>query len=186
MIRGEDDSLFEFKAAAWTPAGAAHPELLENMRRRSTTCRYFAYGSNLSTQRLRERAPSARAIGRARLPRHRLRWHKLGRDGSGKCFVECTGVAADDVWGVLFELDWRDKPKLDAAEGLGIGYFEREVRLAMDGGERLALTYYAKPDKIDPALRPRQWYKNHVLRGAREHGLPASYIAALERVEADS
>ena len=29
------------------------------------------------------------------------------------------------------------------------------------------------------------WYKEHVLRGARELGLPAQYVAAIERIAAD-
>ena len=49
--------------------------------------RYFAYGSNMSSRRLRERMPGARAESRAILPCHRLAWHKIGKDGSGKCDI---------------------------------------------------------------------------------------------------
>ena len=149
---------------------------------REQTFRYFAYGSNMSTERLRGRTPTARARGIARLPSHRLRWHKLGRDGSGKCDIE-PAEAHDLVWGVLFDVAWDEKPALDAAEGLGVGYFETEVRVVTGDGERLALTYQANPERIDAALRPRGWYKDHVVRGAREHGLPADYIRELEQVE---
>ena len=31
-------------------------------------------------------------------------------------------------------------------------------------------------------LRPMAWYKDHIVRGAREHGLPADYIRALDRI----
>ena len=143
---------------------------------------YFAYGSNMSTERLRARVPSARARGKGRLLHHTLRWHKLGRDGSGKCDIEPTETQ-DIVWGVLYDVAWAEKPVLDAAEGLGIGYFEKAVRIVTDDGERHALTYHASPDSIDSTLRPRHWYKDHVVRGAREHGLPAHYVRALELVE---
>ena len=157
---------------------------------RERTYRYFAYGSNMSSERLRARVPSARARGRGRLPCHALRWHKLGRDGSGKCDVVPTDApdasdapnASDDVWGVLYDVAWTEKPALDAAEGLGVGYFEKEVRIVTDDGECLARTYRANPDRVDATLRPRDWYKDHVVRGAREHGLPADYIRALENV----
>ena len=146
------------------------------------TYRYFAYGSNMSTARLRERTPSARALGTGRLPRHRLRWHKLGRDGSGKCDAAFTGRQEDAVWGVLFDIDCAEKPLLDAAEGLGIGYCEVNAHIVTATGAVVAHTYQAKPDKIDAALQPLDWYKQHVLRGARQHGLPAAYIATIERV----
>ena len=145
--------------------------------------RYFAYGSNMSTARLRERTPSAQALGTGRLPRHALRWHKLGRDGSGKCDALFTGDQADTVWGVLFDVAWAEKPRLDAAEGLGIGYFDIEVQVATATGTVHARTYQAWPDKIDTALRPFDWYKEHVLRGAHEHGLPVAYVAGIERIE---
>ncbi len=148
------------------------------------TYRYFAYGSNMATERLRGRAPSARPLGRGRLLDHRLRWHKLGKDGSGKCDVAFTGAgSAHAVWGVVFEIDVAEKPLLDAAEGLGIGYAEQRVSIIVAGGECSALTYQAMPDKLDKALRPRPWYKDYVLHGAREHGLPADYILELAKVE---
>jgi gamma-glutamylcyclotransferase len=46
---------------------------------------YFAYGSNMSLSRLRERVPSAEAVGCFSLNGHDLRFHKLSKDGSGKC-----------------------------------------------------------------------------------------------------
>ena len=45
-----------------------------------------------------------------------------------------------------------------------------------------AFTYCATI--TDPGLKPLHWYRHHVLYCAREHGLPADYIAAIERVEA--
>ena len=150
----------------------------------TSTYRYFAYGSNMSTARLRGRVPSARPLCRGRLLHHALRWHKLGRDGSGKCDVAYCGKSSTDVvWGVLFDIDWAEKRLLDTAEGLGIGYLEKNVTIASCDGDCAALTYQAKADMTAPSLRPHEWYKAHVLRGAREHGLPDHYVAALEAVE---
>jgi len=88
------------------------------------------------------------------------------------------------VWGVLYRIDRAEKPDLDRIEGLGVGYDEHDVVVWTEAGEMAALTYRARPGAVDPALRPREWYKAHVLAGAREHGLPASYIEMIERVEA--
>lgn len=145
--------------------------------------RYFAYGSNMSCRRLAARITSPRRVAVARLSGHELRWHKQGRDGSGKCDVYPTGDEQDVVIGVLFEIDARDKPLLDRHEGLGRGYRERRVELLGPGGERWqAFTYQAT--LTDPGLQPYRWYKRHVLEGALEHGLPWHYIARLRAVVA--
>src|SRR4249920_812082 len=92
--------------------------------------RYFAYGSNMLTARLRERVPSATAIGIGRLEGHVLCWDKRSwRDGSGKCDAEYTGQRSDVVWGVVFEFELEEKPALDQAEGLGNGYMEKMVNI---------------------------------------------------------
>jgi hypothetical protein len=44
--------------------------------------------------------------------------------------------------------------------------------------------YVADQTAIDDRLAPYTWYKDFVLHGAREHGLPAAYIAGIEAVEA--
>ena len=71
---------------------------------------YFAYGSNMSSLRLRERIPSARSLGAARLAGWRLAPNKRGRDGSGKAnlVVDANSV----VWGVLYQLVAADWPRL--------------------------------------------------------------------------
>lgn len=143
--------------------------------------RYFAYGSNMLTARLRERVPSAKAIGIGQLVGHALRWDKRSwGDGSSKCDAEATGRPDDVVWGVVFELDPEDKPALDKAEGLGSGYMEQTVNVSMEAGPVTAVTYYAT-DK-DASLRPYHWYKALVIAGAREHGLPPGYRSRLELV----
>jgi gamma-glutamylcyclotransferase len=143
---------------------------------------YFAYGSNMSTPRLLERVPSARAVAVARLHKHRLQFHKKGRDNSGKGDVECTNDQKDVVYGVVFEIAVSEKPGLDRYEGLKNGYEEKSVPIhARDGEELIAVTYYAT--NIDPELKPYEWYKEHVVRGAREHGLPADYINIILGVE---
>lgn len=136
---------------------------------------YFAYGSNMSLRRLRQRAASAHPVTVATLYGHGLRFHKVGQDGSGKCDACVTGAENDTVIGVVFDIEDSDKTILDAVEGLGHGYGEKTVGLLTPAGQRLqALTYYALA--VDPTLRPFDWYKQHVLKGAIEAGLPREYI----------
>lgn len=69
--------------------------------------KYFAYGSNMSLLRLWQRVPSAVRIGVFTLQGHQLRFHKLGKDGSGKCDAYQTNNTLDlgrvDLSRVIFE-----------------------------------------------------------------------------------
>ncbi|WP_386082698.1 gamma-glutamylcyclotransferase family protein [Vreelandella sp. F11] len=137
---------------------------------------YFAYGSNMSLSRLRERVPSAEAIGCFTLSHHDLRFHKLSKDGSGKCDAFFTSDSESVIYGVLFKIDSAEKSALDRAEGLGYGYEEKEVTVLSvhDENPVTATTYVAT--KIDEKLKPYSWYVNHVLIGANEASLPQDYI----------
>jgi gamma-glutamylcyclotransferase len=88
------------------------------------------------------------------------------------------------VWGVVFEIDSRDKADLDKAEGLGNGYDEKQVDL-VDSTKRCvrAWMYVASESHKNPSLRPYSWYVRFVLEGARQHGLPADYLALLQQVQ---
>lgn len=155
--------------------------------------KYFAYGSNMSLQRIRQRAPSAQVLGTYYLEKHALRFHKVGQDGSAKCDAYFTGDIGDVIYGLLFSIDRADKPVLDQAEGLGRGYDEKLVDVcsardsagdSAQGSVEQARLYYAL--LVDEALRPFTWYKEHVLIGAREAGLSKEYITEIENVEACS
>lgn len=71
---------------------------------------------------------------------------------------------------------------LDRVEGLGHGYREEQVFVSIGDKEILATIYCAI--SVDPALKPYTWYKALVVAGAKEHGLPPQYIAALEVTDA--
>lgn len=147
---------------------------------------YFAYGSNMSIRRLHQRVPSACFVAVATLLNHKLKFHKVGfKDGSGKCDAMKTGDTEDFILGVVFEIKKSEKTDLDRNEGLGFGYDEKSVIVTSIENENIeAITYYAT--NIDASVKPYHWYKEHVLRGARENGLPESYIQTIARVESIS
>ncbi len=150
--------------------------------------RYFAYGSNLLTGRLTDplRAPSAVARGIATVSGFVMRFHKIGTDGSGKCTLIPTRDDADVVYGVLYEFAATDLAGLDREEGVHLGGYARcPVRVRFpDGGAAEAMTYIAGDRYLDPASVPFDWYRDLVVAGAIEHGLPPAYIRELERTPA--
>jgi hypothetical protein len=137
----------------------------------------------MSTKRLHtpDRVPSAKRVGLATLPAHRLVFHKKSSDGSAKCDAYCTGSESDLMVGVLFDVSQSEKGNLDRAEGLGYGYEEKEIMVTTDSGLQKAVAYFATD--IDSNMKPYDWYKNHVLVGARENDLPKDYIKMIEAVE---
>lgn len=142
------------------------------------TILYFAYGSNMSSRRLQARVPSATLVSKASLRGHQLRFHKHSLDDhSAKCDAYRTGEPDHRVLGVLFEFDQSEQAYLDRCEGEGYKVVRVEVETE-DGDFVQALSYLAV--LIKPGLKPYPWYKQHVLNGAREHALPAEYIAMIE------
>jgi hypothetical protein len=141
---------------------------------------YFAYGSNMLTRRLTARTPSATPQGTAFVEWYRLTFDKKSTDGSGKCDIEATGNSADRVYGVLFSISTAEADALDEAEGLGRGYRKGDVQAVTPNGISPAVTYFAT--EKDPARQPYHWYKDFVVAGAVEHGLPDVYIEGLKGV----
>jgi len=147
---------------------------------------YLAYGSNLHPVRLNERVPSARLIGTTRLDRHRVAFIKRSHDGSSKCSLVFTDEADHAAYAAVYEMAVKEKPVLDAIEGLGAGYEERGLRVSVNR-ERLAVfTYVAAATHTEPDLAPYDWYHTLVTAGADHHGFPAEYVEALTAVPTQS
>lgn len=144
------------------------------------TC--FAYGSNMFTAKMRRAAPSAQPRAIASLPGHVLRFDKHSQDdGSGKGNILATAKPEDVVWGVLFDIADQDRSDLDRSEG---GYTRIATEVLTAEGPLPAVTYIARPDRVDDTLKPYTWYKDFVVRGAQQHGLPDGYIEQLTAIEA--
>ena len=138
--------------------------------------KYFAYGSNMLTHRLKQRVSSADFSEVVYLPKYQLVFDKVGSFcGTGKCGIVPSEDNSDLVYGVVFDMDEKQLPDLDYVEGLGNGYERMEVTLfsMRDDKSISAITYY--PTSRDPEVVPYDWYKAIVLKGAREHQLPEAY-----------
>ena len=144
---------------------------------------YFAYGSNMSRVRLGTRIQNAEPLGIATLSGHRLRFHKVGKDGSAKCDAWHTGKSRDAVFGVLYRLANEELVILDRIEGRGTGYDRHTLTVTDSTGRQMAAETYIAT-RIDPSLRPFSWYLEHLLQGAVATGLPHDYVAAIRAVPA--
>lgn len=141
----------------------------------------FAYGSNMCSGRFREYKVTVEGKGRAALLEgYRLRFNKKSKkDGSGKANVEPH--AGSQTWGVLYTISDNELQLLDGGE---IGYNRVRMPVQFNGAATDAWVYIASRPENEPSLKPYSWYKRFLVEGAREHGIPAEYLAGLEQIDA--
>ena len=140
---------------------------------------YFAYGSNLDLRGFKRRCRGATVAGRARLPDHRLSFTRYSRAEKGGV-ADIVPEPGAEVWGALYKVDERCLAALDQYEGAPRAYRRQAVRVVDDAGaEREAIAYIANRTG---EFAPSRQYLAQIARGAREHGLPESYVRALEQV----
>ena len=139
---------------------------------------YFAYGSNMSSARLLARVEGARALGAAALLDHRLVFDKPGHDGTAKANLRRVEDAT--AHGVLWEIEPHALATLDDFEP---GYERVRRTVRMQHETHLEAWIYLHPGS-DASLQPSCEYLDHLIAGAREHGLPRELLERLARFEA--
>jgi hypothetical protein len=134
---------------------------------------YFAYGSNMDASAMARRCPRSKALGLARLERHRL---AVMREG----WLTAVRDPASAVHGVLWDLALSDVAALDRYEGLSRGLYAKLIQSVIaDRALRQAIVYFglnAGPGAARPA------YMAEVLAAARSWPLPAEGVEALEKI----
>jgi hypothetical protein len=138
---------------------------------------------------MRNRCPSARFVTVAKLPDHRLAFSRKSQ-ARGCGVADAVRDPESCVWGVVYEISDFDLTQLDKHEGYRPGrsvnsYWRRECTVLVDDLDGQALTvttYFADPEPNPPP--PNRCYKDLLVAGARQWGLPADYLAKLERIEA--
>ncbi|MGI9236881.1 MAG: gamma-glutamylcyclotransferase family protein [Woeseiaceae bacterium] len=145
---------------------------------------YLAYGSNLHPIRLIDRVPGARLAGTTALIGYRLTFHKRSVDGSAKCNLDDTDDSTDIAYAAVYSLPEDEVHLLDKAEGLGNGYFKRELRVELRGLSLKPFSYFASDTHLSPDLQPYHWYKGLVLAGACKHQFPEHYVKKIAAIAA--
>ncbi len=147
---------------------------------------YFAYGSNMCREQMRQRCPDHEHVGVAVLPAHALCFPRTSpvRNCGVAGLIEKAGA---EVWGVVYRLNDRDLATLDRREGYDPTkspqvnrYTRQPVRVLMGGKALDCFTYVARPE---PGTHvPSAAYLATIILGAEENGLPARYVEALKLV----
>ena len=136
---------------------------------------YFAYGSNMSHQQMKERCPSGRFIGRARLENYKFVYDGYSQKRKG---AVANIIKAPDsvVWGGLFEINADNLARLDRYEGYSLKAYDRadDFTVVNDSNEKLRATSYFRTGL--EVGEPHEEYRSAVKCGALDCALPAEYI----------
>ncbi len=140
---------------------------------------YFGYGSNMNRSIFLERRGMRPLETRTGcLEDYRLCFNlALGRGERGVANLEREDGAR--VHGVLYLLTREQSEHLDRTEGVHLGAYRRiQVSVLVEGSPLPAFTYRSSHTR--PGRKPSRRYLGLLLEGARQHGLPGSYVAYLE------
>ncbi|CAK6434709.1 unnamed protein product [Pipistrellus nathusii] len=146
---------------------------------------YFAYGSNLLTERIHLRNPSAEFCCVARLQDFKL---DFGNPQGKTSETWHGGIATifhspgDEVWGIVWKMNKSNLSSLDKQEGVNNGtYAPMEVDVYTQEGKKITCRCYQM--KNYESAPPSPQYKKVICMGAKENGLPLEYQKKLNAIE---
>jgi hypothetical protein len=150
---------------------------------------YFAYGANMATDVIEGRrglqvleSRAGRAIGwrvgfvERGLPLVEPAFAGLVSDEMIATRSDALDRTTTEAWGVLHRVSESDLRRLDRFEGPG--YLRRAVAVRDRGGHEVEAQAYTSPRPV-AGRAPSRRYRDLLLHGAREHGLPESHLGWL-------
>ena len=143
---------------------------------------YFAYGSNMNLDQMRERRVSYENSRRALLRDYKLGFTKTSkRYNAGVAdIVESKG---NFVEGVLYEVTEEGMANLDKFEGIEQNVYKRvKVVVQLESGEKLEAITYKVVSAEEPFIPPSKEYMDKIIKGAETHRLSKNYIQKLKAI----
>ena len=144
---------------------------------------YFAYGSNMNPERMREeRSINYSQRKHAILKGFRLAFNKVSTKNAKEGFANIVANKRETVEGVLYAITASDLLELDKIEGYPIHYDRIRLNIETDDGEHIeAEVYVAQPDYIRKGLKPSRDYMKHLL--AAKDIISNKYYESLKTIE---
>jgi gamma-glutamylcyclotransferase len=150
---------------------------------------YFAYGSNMNWNQIKERCQSAGFVCIARMPGFRFDFTRKSND-RGCGVMDIVKDENGHVWGVVFQIDEYDLGQLNKSEGYQPGRtknaYQRLEKIVYQNGEDekpITVFTYEVAKKAPDTIPPNKKYMGLILEGARNWNLPEDYIEKLSKVE---
>jgi gamma-glutamylcyclotransferase (GGCT)/AIG2-like uncharacterized protein YtfP len=140
--------------------------------------KYFAYGSNMSMDYMRQSCPSARFLMLAQLPNFHIEFRRYSEKYQGgiSSIIQAPG---EMVKGVLYDVDEKEFAALDILESVPQNIYRRETFFVFGkDGEWHHAELYRVTDPAGP-YTPAAKYVDRMITGAKEHGVDPEYTANL-------
>ncbi len=141
---------------------------------------YFAYGSNLSEEQMKQRCPNHKLLYVAVLKNYRLDFTIY----SNKRDCGCADIIKDngkEVWGLVYSLSESDLKSLDKSEGAPINYKRIKVHIINKMNKAKEVHTYEVTEK-QPFQAPSNEYLNIIKNAARRYNFPKTYKDFLETI----
>ncbi|MFC1730356.1 gamma-glutamylcyclotransferase family protein [candidate division KSB1 bacterium] len=134
---------------------------------------YFAYGSNMNHQQMRDRCPEGKFMKRVLLKGYKFVYDGYSKKRAGPVanVVESRG---DVVYGGLFEISEKDLSELNNKEGYPKSYDIKKIEVKDEENNFYEAIVYFRTGK-QPG-EPSELYRKIVIRGAEDCNLPSDYI----------
>ena len=135
---------------------------------------YFAYGSNMSEERIRENCKNPKFVDIGYIKDYKfvydgysIRW--------GGAVANIIPKKGEIVWGVIYEISEDDLKALDRQEGYPKTYDRKEITVFCVN-KNIEIKAYVYLREGEPAGKPAKEYVDTCVKGAKEHGIPEDYI----------
>jgi gamma-glutamylcyclotransferase len=144
---------------------------------------YFAYGSNMSLEQIKERCGNLwKKVGIGYVEGYELVFdgYSNKRGGPTANMVENPN---ERVWGVVFEFNSFDDLTncLDKYEGFPFSYTRKEFEVFLpEMGKKIKAIAYVRPEPKERGKPPRPYIET-ILKGAIENSLPNEWIEYLKK-----
>jgi hypothetical protein len=145
----------------------------------------FIYCEWLDSDLVKKSLPDVKFVSKATLKDHKVAFSSFTEDVSdemmyGGCHLE--GAPGQTLYGVLYEISDGELAKLDKLTRVEEGRYAKKYPTVLDGSGK---SYHAVAHSIKNPKgpsRPTKDYMDHMIKGAKEHGFPESYIDLLEKL----
>jgi len=143
---------------------------------------YFAYGSNMNREQMKERCPDSVLIGKAVLSNYKIAFTIFSKKRNCGC-ADIIPSDGDEVWGLLYKISPEDLKKLDREEGHPKHYKRFQVFVTNEHGKDYFVETYEVAAKEGEFLKPSKHYLGLMRETASRFNFPEAYQSLLSRVE---